>query len=80
MDSVATYFILVLFFQCLCSSLTFFLFMMKGESSGVERSLREEEAALKLQRQKEKSYQLKIFNLEDVNEDGSDELSLDLRV
>lgn len=54
--------------------------MMKGESSGVERSLREEEAALKLQRQKGKSYQLKIFNLEDVNEDGSDELSLDLRV
>ena len=72
MDSVATYFILVLFFQCLCSSSNFFLFMMKGESSGVEGSLREEEAALKLQRQKEKSYQLKTFNLEDVNEDGSD--------
>ena len=80
MDSVATYFILVLFFHCLCSSSNIFLFMMNGESSGVEGSLREEEEALKLQRQKEKSYQLKIFNLEDVNEDGSDELSLDLRV
>ena len=67
-------------FNVFVVALTFFLFMMKGESSGVERSLREEEAALKLQRQKEKSYQLKIFNLEDVNEDGSDELSLDLRV
>ena len=46
--------------------------MMNGESSGVEGSLREEEEALKLQRQKEKSYQLKTFKLEDFNEDGSD--------
>ena len=46
--------------------------MMKGESSGVEGSLREEGEAFKLQRQKEKFYQLKTFNLEDVNEDGSD--------
>ena len=45
--------------------------MMKGESIDVEGSLSEEEEALKLQRHKERSYQSKTFNLEDVYEGGS---------
>ena len=45
--------------------------MKKGESSDVEGSLSEEEEALKLQRHKERSYQLKTSNLEDVYEGGS---------
>ena len=57
-------------FNVFVVALTFFVY--DGESSGVEGLLREEEEALKLQRQKEKSYQLKTFNLEDVNEHGSD--------